>query len=42
MNKKDYYRIMLGKNHSFAEECISENFIGADWFGDEDLTNQHQ
>jgi len=31
---------MLGRNHSFAEECISENFIGADWFGDEDLTNK--
>lgn len=40
MNKKNYYRIMLGRNHSFAEECISGNFIGADWFGDEDLTNK--
>ena len=40
MSEKNFYRIMLGKNHSFAEECISGNFIGADWFRNEDLTNK--
>jgi len=40
MSEKNYYRIILGRHHAFAEECISGNFVGADWFSNEDLTGK--
>lgn len=35
---KNYYRIMLGKKSSHAEQCHNENFIGADFDIDMDLS----
>jgi len=40
MGERNFYKIMIGKNHAFAEDCVSGNFIGADWFKNEDLTNK--
>lgn len=37
---KNYYRIMLGKQSKYAEECYKGNFIGAGWFKDVDLTEK--
>lgn len=37
---KNYYKIMLGKKSKFAEECLHNNFIGADYGLHEDLTNK--
>ena len=28
---KNYYRVMLGKNSIYAEECFAGNFIGTDF-----------
>ena len=35
---KQYYRVMLGKQSSLAEECLTGNFVGAHFGIDEDLT----
>lgn len=37
---KNYYKIMLGKKSRFAEECLKDNFIGADYGIHEDLTGK--
>jgi len=37
---KNYYRIMLGKNCVFVEECNKGNFIGADFIGNINLTGK--
>ena len=37
---KNYYRIMLGKGSTHAEEAHKGNFIGIGWFEDIDLTNK--
>ena len=34
-----YYRLMLGRGSQFAERCFAENFIGADYSINQDLTN---
>ncbi len=36
----NYYRLMLGKGSIFASECISGNFIGADFGIHQDLTGR--
>ena len=36
---KSYYRIMLGSKSKHAEECYKENFIGAGYNINEDLTS---
>ena len=35
-----YYRIMLGRQSSFAEQCIEENWFGGGWNITQDLTNE--
>jgi restriction system protein len=35
---KSYYRVMLGKGSSYAEECFAGNFIGTDFEITQDLT----
>lgn len=37
---KNYYRIMLGKKSIYAKEAHEENYIGAGWLEDVDLTNK--
>jgi len=37
---KTYYRVMLGKGSSHAEECFAGNFIGTDFSIDQDLTHK--
>lgn len=37
---KTYYRIMLGKQSKFAQECFDGNFIGADYGIAEDLAGK--
>lgn len=37
---KEYYRIMLGAKSVFADECYKNNFIGADFLGDINLTGK--
>ncbi len=37
---KNYYRVMLGKKSSFAEQCFAGNFIGADFGIAEDLSHK--
>lgn len=37
---KEYYRIMLGRGGKYAAECYQNNFIGADFIGDIDLTGK--
>lgn len=37
---KGYYRVMLGKKSSYAQECFSGNFIGTDFGITQDLTNK--
>lgn len=37
---KNYNRVMLGQRSKFAEECIEEGYIGADYSIDADLTNE--
>ncbi len=37
---KEYYRIMLGAKSIYADECYKNNFIGADFIGDIDLTRK--
>ena len=37
---KRYYRVMLGKNSMHAEQCAQENFIGADYGIQENLTGK--
>ena len=37
---KNYYRIMLGERSIYAKKAYQENFIGAGWFEDIDLTNK--
>jgi restriction system protein len=36
---KQYYRIMLGKKSSAAEECYNGNYIGAGFYREEDLSS---
>jgi restriction system protein len=36
---KNYYRIMLGRKSSFAEEAFKGNYIAAGFFPDKDLTH---
>lgn len=36
----NYYRVMLGKKHSFAEQCIKEQWFGGGWGITQDLTNE--
>ena len=36
---KNYYRVMLGKGSSYAEECFARHFIGTDFEIRQDLTN---
>ena len=35
----NYYRLMLGKSSTYAARCFAENFIGADYGINRDLTN---
>lgn len=37
---RSYYRIMLGKNSSFAQECYKECWVGGDWGITQDLTGK--
>jgi len=37
---RSYYRVMLGKKSTFAEQCFAGNFIGVDFLGGEDLTHK--
>jgi restriction system protein len=37
---KNYYRIMLGQQSKYAEECFKGNFIGADFGMDIDFTGK--
>lgn len=37
---KEYQRIMLGAKSIYADECYKNNFIGADFIGDIDLTGK--
>ena len=37
---KNYYRIMLGRQSKFAEECFAGNFIGVDFDINEDLADK--
>jgi restriction system protein len=37
---ESYYRIMLGRKSSFAEECIRDKWFGGGWGIDQDLTNE--
>jgi len=37
---KNYYRVMLGQRSIYADECYKNNFIGAGWLEDVDLTNK--
>lgn len=37
---KEYYRIMLGKGHEYAERCHAEEWFGGGWDIDVDLTNE--
>lgn len=39
---KSYYRVMLGKKSIYAQNCFDENFIGADFGVDQDLTGKLQ
>jgi len=34
-----YFRIVLGKQHSFAQDCFENNFVGVDYSMDLDLKN---
>ena len=40
MQSKQYFRIMLGRAHSFADECFEGGFIGADFGINQDLTGE--
>jgi len=37
---KSYYRVMLGRQHAYAEECFAGGFIGADYGIQEDLSRK--
>jgi len=37
---KEYYRIMLGAKSVYGDECYKNNFIGADFIGDINLTGK--
>ena len=37
---KNYYRVMLGKQSAFAEQCFAGNFIGTDFEIAQDLTGK--
>jgi len=37
---KSYYRVILGKQNAYADECFKGNFIGADYGIKEDLTGR--
>jgi restriction system protein len=37
---KSYYRLMLGRKSIHAETCFTENFVGADFEVNQDLTNE--
>ena len=36
---KGYYRLMLGAKSKYAEDCFKDNFVGADFSIEQDLTN---
>ena len=40
MNEKRFYRIILGREHKFVNECHDGGFIGADFGIDVDLTDK--
>ena len=40
MSEKQYFRIMLGRAHSFAAECFDGGFIGTDFGINQDLSNE--
>lgn len=40
IQSKQYFRIMLGRAHSFATECFDGGFIGADFGINQDLTDE--
>ncbi len=37
---RNYYRIMLGQNSVYAQECIEGSFIGTDFDIHQDLSNE--
>lgn len=37
---RQYFRLILGKRHSYASECFQGGFVGSDWFPSEDLTGK--
>lgn len=37
---KNYYRVILGAKSKYAKECYENNFIGADYGINQDLTNE--
>ena len=37
---KSYYRVMLGQGSKFAEKCLEEGFIGADFGYRQDFSNE--
>ena len=37
---KSYYRVMLGRKSIYAQDCLTGNFIGADFGINQDLTNK--
>jgi len=39
-NMKNYYRVMLGEQSAFAEQCFAGNFIGTDFEIAQDLTGK--
>jgi restriction system protein len=34
-----YYRVMLGKQSTYADECVTGGFLGADFHMDQDLSS---
>ena len=40
MRERQYFRLILGKKHSYASDCFAGGFVGSDWFADEDLTGK--
>ena len=40
MRERHYFRLILGKKHSYASDCFAGGFVGSDWFADEDLTGK--
>ena len=38
--ERQYFRLILGKKHTYASNCFEGGFVGSDWFSDEDLTGK--